>query len=141
MQWIHFAILAATSFGVYNFFTKITADKFSPTISLMIITGTAFLVSVLGTVVLTLLGHTSHIDKSQLYRPILAGVFYGTAVIFNIIMFSKGTPVSLGSPLVVGGTTLVATILGLIILREPLNPARIAGLVAILVGLFFLARR
>ena len=121
MSWIHFAILAATSFGIYNFFTKITADKFSPTVSLMIITGTAFIVSVVGSLILRSLGQPLAFDKSSLHKPILSGIFYGTAVIFYVLMWSKGTPISLGSPLVVGGTTLVATFLGLLILGEPFH--------------------
>src|SRR3989339_323389 len=136
MNWFYFAILAGTSYGVYNFFTKITADKFSPTVSLMIITGTAFLVSVVGTLILRSLGFPLLFDKSQLHRPILSGLFYGTAVIFYVIMFSKGAPLSLGNSLVLALLTIVVTTLSLVFLHESLNPARIAGLVAVIIGFF-----
>ena len=51
MNWITFAILAATSFGFYNFFTKLAADKLSPTIALMFIAGTSFVVAMVATLV------------------------------------------------------------------------------------------
>jgi len=140
MNWFPFAILAGTSYGVYNFFTKITADKFSPTVSLMIITGTAFIVSVIGTLILRALGFPLLFDKSSIHRPILSGIFYGTAVIFYVIMFSKGAPLSLGNPLVSALLTVVVTTLSLLFLHESLNPVRIAGLGAVIIGFFILAR-
>lgn len=140
MNWIFFAIFAATSFGFYNFFTKITADKFSPTIALMIITGVAFIMSVIATLIFNFLGQPLQFQKNALLRPVFGGLFYGTAVIFYVVMFSKGTPISIGSPFVVGGTTLVATILGLILLGEPLTAAKIVGVLTIVGGLFILGR-
>ena len=140
MQWIPYAILAGASFGVYNFFTKITADKFSPTVSLMIITGTAFIVSIVGSLVLRSLGYSLAFDKSSLHKPILSGVFYGTAVIFYVLMFAKGAPLSLGNPFVNAFLAVTATILGLLLLHETYSIARIAGLVVVIVGMFILGR-
>jgi transporter family protein len=55
-------------------------------------------------------------------------------------MFTKDAPLSIGNPLVVGGTIIVAVVLSLIILKEPLNAAKIAGIVVTLTGLFLLTR-
>ena len=63
MNWIVFAILAASSFGFYNFFMKLTADKLSPTIALMFIAGTSFLVALITTLIFKLLIHNPHIPS------------------------------------------------------------------------------
>jgi len=140
IQWLPFAILAGISFGVYNFFTKITADKFSPIISLAILTGTAFIMSLIGIAILSATKHTLLFDKNSLHKPILGGIFYGIAVIFNLIMLSKGTPLSLGNPFVSAVLTVMITMLSLLFLHESLNITRIAGLILATATLFVLSR-
>jgi len=140
MNWITFAVLAATSFGFYNFFTKLTAGKLSPTIALMFIAGTSFVVAMIATLVFKVTGQTLTFSKNAILFPVLAGVFTGLAEIFYLFMFTKNAPLSIGNPLVVGGTIIVAVILGLIILREPLNTVKIAGILLTLVGIALLTK-
>lgn len=83
MQWMHFAVLAGSSYGVYNFFTKVTAEKFSPTISLMIVTGTAFAISIIGTLCLRYFGYPLIFDKSSIYKPMLSGFFMASRLFFT----------------------------------------------------------
>lgn len=140
MTWLAYAILAASSFGFYNFFTKISAEKFSPTVANIFIAGTSCLIAIISTIYLKMSGQSLIFTKGSLILPIVAGLFTGAAEIFYLTMFSKNTPVTIGSPLVVGGTIVVATILGIIILKEPMSATRIAGVVCVIVGLFLLTR-
>ncbi len=140
MNWITFAILAASSFGFYNFFIKLSADKLSPTIALMFIAGTSFLVATITTIVLKLSGQELSFSKEVIYLPILAGVFTGIAEIFYLFMFTKNAPLNIGAPFVIGLTSLVSVLLGLIILREPLNATKIVGVCLTIIGLVLLTR-
>jgi|SRR5680860_51890 len=140
MSWLIFAILAATSFGFYNFFIKISADKLSPTIALMLIAGTAFVVAMISTIFLKLTGQNLIFSKNVIYYPILAGLFTGVAEIFYLSMYSKNAPVSVGTPIVVGGTILVAVVLGIFLLKEPLNIEKVSGVILLLIGLVVLSR-
>lgn len=140
MNWIAFAILAASGFGFYNLFTKISADKLSPTIALMFIAGTSFSVAVVSTLILKFTGHNLTITKSALIFPILAGLSTGIAEIFYLIMFTKNSPVSIGTPFVLSATLLITTLLGIIVLREGITAAKIAGIMITVVGLIILAR-
>ena len=79
-------------------------------------------------------------SKKTIIFPILAGISVGIAEIFYLFMFSKNAPITIGNPLVVGGTVVVAITLGLIVLKEPLNTAKIAGIFLTLTGLIILAR-
>lgn len=140
MNWITFAILAASSFGFYNFFIKLSADKLSPTIALMFIAGTSFLVATITTIVLKLSGQELSFSKEVIYLPILAGVFTGIVEIFYLFMFTKNAPLNIGAPFVIGLTSLVSVLLGLIILREPLNATKIVGVCLTIIGLVLLTR-
>ena len=140
MHWLTFALLAATSFGFYNFFTKMSAGRLSPTIALMFIAGTSFLVAAISTLVFKFTGQPLNFSKNAILFPVLAGVFTGIAEIFYLFMFSKNASLSFGNPLVVGGTIIVAVVLGLFVLREPLSAMKISGIVITLIGLFILTR-
>lgn len=140
MNWLLYAILAAFSFGFYNFFSKISADKFSPAIATMLISGTSFLVASIATIYFKVSDQVLTFTKSSLILPILAGIFAGAAELFYMFMYSKNAPITIGNPLVVGGTTIIAIILGIIILKEPMSAMKITGLIFSFIGLIILAR-
>ncbi len=140
MNWIAFAMLSAISFGFYNFFTKLSADKLSPTIALMCIAGTSFLVATISTVVFKISGQELTFSREALWLPILAGISTGIAEIFYLYMFTKDAPLNLGNPMVVGVTMLIAVLLGVIFLKEPLSVSKIAGICLIIAGAILLIR-
>jgi len=140
MNWLAYAILAASSFGFYNFFTKISADKFSPALANIFIAGTSLLVAIISTIYLKMSGQSLTFTKSSLMLPVLAGLFTGVAEIFYLSMYSKNAPITVGNPLVVGGTIVITVILGMIILKEPMSAAKIAGIIFVITGLVLLTR-
>jgi len=140
MIWLAYALLAVFSFGFYNFFVKVSATSFSPTVANIFIAGTSFLIAVISTIYLKMSGQSLTFTKNDLILPIAAGLFTGVAELFYLSMYSKNTPITIGSPLVVGGTIVIAAILGILILKEPMNAARIAGTVFVIAGLVLLAR-
>lgn len=140
MNWLIYAILAASGFGFYNFFTKISADKFSPTVANIFIAGTSFLVAVISTIYLKTSGQNLTFTKESLLLPIAAGIFTGVAEIFYLTMYSKNAPITIGGPLVIGGTVVVAVILGLIFLKEPMGITKIAGILFVITGFVLLAK-
>jgi len=77
MPWFFFGTLAAVAFGLYNFFTKLTADKFSPSVGYLFLTGTAFLVGLIMTLYLKMTGQPITFTRTSVYLPILAGLATG----------------------------------------------------------------
>ena len=140
MNWLVYAILAAVSFGFYNFFTKVSADKFSPAVANLFIAGFSFTVAVVSIMYIKISGQSLIFSKSYIILPIVAGIFAGVAELFYLSMYTKNAPITIGNPLVVGGTIVIAVILGMIILKEPINATKIAGIVLVLTGLVFLMR-
>lgn len=140
MNWIIFAVLATTTYGFYNFFTKLSADRLSPSIALMFVGVASCLVALVSIIFSKIAGQPLTFSKGALLFPVLAGLFAGVAEIFYLTMFSKGAPLSIGNPLVVGGTVIISAVLGLLLLKEPLNAIKIAGIALTLIGLAILAR-
>jgi len=140
MNWLIFAVLSATSFGFYNFFTKLSADKFSPTIALLIMTGISFFVALISTVVFRISGQELIFSKNVIWLPIMAGLFAGIAEISYLFMYTKDAPLNIGTPLVVGLTIVVAVLLGVIILKESLDINKVIGICLTIIGLLFLMR-
>lgn len=140
MHWMSFAVLAALSFGFYNFFTKISADKLSPTIALMFIAGTSFVVAVVATIVFKLSGQPLTFSKNALWFPIFAGAATGVAEIFYLFMFTKEAPLNIGMPLVIGLTVVSTVVLSFIFLKEPMNMIKIFGIISIVFGLVLLTK-
>ena len=140
MHWLIFGVLAASCFGFYNLFIKLSSDKFSPAVSLMFLTGAAFLIALIATISLKVSGKPILLTKSHIALPILAGVSTALAEILYFTMYTKGAPLGVGTVFVVGGTMIVATLLGVLILKEPLNLVKILGMVLLIAGLFLLTK-
>lgn len=140
MEWIYYAIFAALSFGFYNFFVKLTSDKFSPTVGLLVLTGTSFLVALVATISLKVSGRPIVFTRSSLFLPVLAGVATGLAEIFYLLTFAKGAPLGVGTTVVIGGTMLIATLLGLLVLKETITSVQIAGFILIFGGIVLLTK-
>ncbi len=140
MNWIPYAILAASTFGFYNFFVKLSADKLNPIAANIFIAGTSCLIAIISAIYLKLNGQDLLITKESVKFPIIAGLFAGVAEIAYLMMYSKNTPITIGNPLVVGGTTIIAILLGFIILKEPVSLSKGIGIVLTLTGLVILSR-
>jgi bacterial/archaeal transporter family protein len=140
MGWIQFAILATISFGFYNFFTKLSADKLSPPVAFAIMAATALIVALIGIAFYKIAGMELVFTKEKLIFPVLAGVSTGLAEIFYLSMFAKDAPLAIGNPFVVGGTIIVAIVLGLLILKEPIGLYKGIGILVTLIGIVILSK-
>ncbi|MBI4836734.1 MAG: EamA family transporter [Candidatus Abawacabacteria bacterium] len=140
MNWLYFALLASASFGFYNFFSKLATDKFSASITLMFVAGTAFIVAAITTFSLKTSGLPLQFSFKHIHLPILAGFATGIAEILYFMAFAKGAPLSIGAPFVIGTTIIIASILGMIFLREPLSLLKSVGFLLTLSGLILLAK-
>lgn len=140
MGWLAFALLAAVGYGVYNFFSRLSGEKVNPVLGVLLVYGVSLLVALVYLLVYKFTGGKLEVQKSGLIFPILAGLFTGVAEIAYLYMYNRGTPLNIGNPLVVGGTVVLATVLGTIILKEPLTLLKVIGILLTLSGLVILSR-
>lgn len=140
MQWIIFAFLTAGSYGLFNFFMKLSGAKFSPTLANIFIAGTSLIIAVISTLYLKFTGHGLIFTKENIKLPILAGVFTAVGEIFYLTMYSKQAPMVIAYPIVGGGALLIVLLLGLFILKEPVTLFKIIGIICIIAGIIFVSR-
>ena len=89
---------------------------------------------------LKLLGQPLPLSRKGLGLAALAGLGVGLAEILTFIIFQRGVPASVGTPVIVGGSVLLTAVLGLLVARETLSGAQVAGLLLIVAGIALLAR-
>lgn len=140
MSWILLALLTALFYGAYNFFIKISSGYINQIAGAVILQLVALLI---GTGILLFLKLTNSVieisNKGVLYA-VLAGVFVGLAEIISFIVFSKGVSVSTGLPIIIGGSIVIGSILGIVFLKESLTPLHILAIALIVLGIIILVK-
>ena len=130
LNWLPLALLTALCLAGYNFFIKLAAEHLPPAVGAVVL---QLVAAGLGAAWLVRL-------KLQGQPLTVSGPGLGLAEILTFVVFKRGVPASVGTPVIVGGSVLLAAVLGLVVLREGLSPAQAGGLGLIVVGIGLLAR-
>jgi transporter family protein len=142
MNWLPLALLTALCLAGYNFFIKLAAAHLPPAVGAVVLQlvlvaaglGAAWLLR------LKLAGQPLAVSRTGLALAALAGLSVGLAEILTFVVFKRGVPASVGTPVIVGGSVLLAALLGVVVLREGLTLAQAGGLGLIVAGIGLLAR-
>lgn len=140
MHWIAFALLSSFFFATYNVFLKVASGHINQIVGAVILQVAAALVGL----ILLLILKINHVpfsvtEKGVLYA-VLAGVSVGLSEIFAFFLFSKGITASVGVPIIVGGSVLIAALLSFFFLKEAILPLQYVGIALIVGGIYLLAR-
>ena len=65
----------------------------------------------------------------------MAGIAIGLVEILTFVVYGRGLPVAVGNPLIIGGSLLVTTGVGVVLLREALSPVQLAAVGLIGLGI------
>jgi transporter family protein len=140
MPWILLALLTALCLALYNFFIKLAADQLPAAVGAVVLQLVAALLGGLWLLKLKLQGQALPVTNRGLLLAALAGVGVGLAEMLTFVVFSRGVPSSVGTPVIVGGSVLLTAVLGLVVLRESLTLPQGLGLLFIVAGIALLAR-
>lgn len=131
--------LAALMFGLYNVFIKLSSDHIQPVLGAVVL---QFVAALIGSGLLYHLyrtGTTLHVSARGVGLAVAAGAAIGLVEILTFMIFARGVPVAVGNPLIIGGSLIVTTTIGLVALREVLNPVQILAVALIIAGVGLLA--
>ena len=140
MNWLPLALLTALCLAGYNFFIKLAASSLSPAVGAVVLQLVAAGLGGAWLLRLWWLGQPLAVSGRGLGLAALAGLSVGVAEILTFVVFRRGVPASVGTPVIVGGSVLLAALLGLAVLRESLTPGQVGGLALIVAGIGLLAR-
>lgn len=133
-------IVAAVMFGLYNVFIKLSADDINPILGAVVLQFVAAFIG-LG----LLLASQAQSDSPLIWSgrglllATLAGVAIGLVEILAFFIYGRGVLVAVGNPLIVGGSLVVTTAIGVFLLRETINLAQVAAILLITGGVLLLA--
>ncbi|HLR87023.1 MAG TPA: hypothetical protein VK064_03985 [Wenzhouxiangella sp.] len=131
---------AALMFGLYNVFIKVSSDHIHAVLGAVVLQIVAALV---GLALLGWLHATSSAELTVTGRGLMlsamAGVAIGLVEILSFVVYGRGMAVAVGNPLIVGGSLIVTTGVGLVLLREHFNLIQFAAVGLIMLGIALLA--
>lgn len=139
-NWLPLALLTSLCLALYNFCIKLAADYLPPAVGAVVLQLVAAALGSAWLLKLKLQGQPLALSGRGLGLAALAGLGVGLAEILTFVVFQRGVPASVGTPVIVGGSVLLTALLGLAVLRESLSPPQVGGLVLIVAGIALLAR-
>ncbi len=134
MPWLATALLTAAAFGLYNVFMKLGADRIDAVLGAVVLQVVAAALGSGYALWLRTTDHSFAFSREGLGYAAAAGVCVGLAEIGTFVVFARGAPVALATPIILGGSVTLAALVGATILREPLRPTQIAGIVLVICG-------
>lgn len=133
--------VAALMFGLYNVFIKLSSDAINPVLGAVVL---QFVAAFLGLGLL--LATQMQASAGQLlwsWRGLLlatlAGVAIGLVEILSFYIYGRGIDVAVGNPLIIGGSLVVTTGIGVLWLREAVSPTQGLAIALIAGGVLLLA--
>ena len=140
MNWLPLALLTALCLAFYNFFIKQASVHLPAAVGAVVLQLVAAALGALWLLRLKLLGQPLPLSGQGLGLAALAGLGVGLAEILTFVVFQRGVPASVGTPVIVGGSVLLTALLGWLVRREALSGAQLAGLLLIVAGIVLLGR-
>lgn len=132
--------VAAVMFGLYNVFIKLSADHIQPVLGAVVL---QFVAAFVGLALLFYMKSAGDLHVSATPRGIslavLAGIAIGLVEILTFIIYGRGVPVAVGNPLIIGGSLVVTTGIGVVLLREVLSPLQVFAVILVAAGIGLLA--
>ncbi|OGH17092.1 MAG: hypothetical protein A3C30_01800 [Candidatus Levybacteria bacterium RIFCSPHIGHO2_02_FULL_40_18] len=137
MNPVIFAILAAASFGLWTVFHKLASPYINQIFGAILVSLTAV---IFGGIIF--LFNMKGVQLFSDIRGIIFVVLAGIAAFFidylALQAYSKGLSLTIGGPIIIGGSMAVAVLIGLL-LGEPLTAIKILGIILIVIGGIVLA--
>lgn len=140
MSWLPIALATAVAFGAYNIFIKLGSGKIDQVLGAVVLQVVAALLGGAWAGYLKLAGRELAVSGAGLGFAALAGLAVGLAEILTFVVFARGAPAALGTPIIMGGSVLVAALVGILLLGERVGIAQVAGILLIAGGIALLSR-
>lgn len=131
---------AALMFGLYNVFIKLSADHIQAVLGAVVL---QFVAAFLGLGLLIYLKGSGSLSLYATPRgvglAVAAGVAIGLVEILTFMIYGRGVPVAVGNPLIIGGSLVVTTGIGILLLREAVSPVQVLSIALVAVGILLLS--
>jgi bacterial/archaeal transporter family protein len=140
MRWLPYALVCSVFLAVADFFVKLASNKISASLGMFIYGVTTFLISLVWIGYVKFTGQTLLITKLGLLYSLAVGVAFTGVTLLLYVTFAR-ISVSVGSPTIRVIGIVLASLLGILILREPFTWRYLLGVVLTIVGIALIILR
>ncbi|MDO8624641.1 MAG: EamA family transporter [Candidatus Diapherotrites archaeon] len=141
MWWYLLAVLTAVFYGLYLTSIKISSDSINQVVGAVILQVTAAAIGGFVLLVLKMSNVPLVVTPKGVAFAVYAGLFVGLAETTTFFVFSKGIPVSVGTPIIIGGSIVVASVIGIYFFHETFRSIDYLALAFVVTGAIILANR
>lgn len=140
MNWIFLAALTAGFYALYNIFIKEASGHLHEVLGAVILQAVALALGCGWLIYLKWKGIPLEVTPRGVSLSVLAGIFVGLAEITSFLVFARGVPASAGIPVIIGGSVLIAAVIGMVWLKEAVSMYQLLGLALVVGGIWLLTR-
>ena len=134
MRWLPYALACSLFLAGADFFVKLASNKISSSMGMFVYGATTFIVGLLWVSYLKLTHQPLLLTRPGLLYSIAVGVSFSFVTILLYLTFAH-VNVSLGSPTIRLAGIVIASLLGILILREPFTWRYALGILLTLFGM------
>ncbi|MFA9288323.1 MAG: hypothetical protein ACEQSA_00380 [Weeksellaceae bacterium] len=140
MTWIHFALLTIAGYGIFDLFVKLTSGKMHSSFAGFIINSTAALLLLIYMFIARAQGAKIFEVKSGGYMyAVIGGIVIGLTSICFLKMFEANPNYAVAVPFVRIGIVVIASLIGIFILKDQVNAAKyLLGFALAMIGFYLL---
>jgi uncharacterized membrane protein len=137
---VTFFIASMVTLGFADFATKQASGRISPALGTLIYAASAMMPALVWTI-WTRAHAPLVVTRAGVGWAVATGLAFGVFAGLLFFLFSHGVNLSLGTPIIRLGGIVCATLLGIVVLREPVNVQSVAGFALAAIGIVLIATR
>ena len=140
MRWLPYALACSIFLATADFFIKLATNKISSSIGMFVYGATTFTIGLIWVGYLKITGQSLLITQSGFLYAMAAGFAFSFVTILLYLTFAH-INVSLGSPTIRVIGIVIASLLGIFLLNEPITWRYILGLILTIAGVALIVLR
>ena len=140
MRWLPYALVCSIFLASADFFVKLASNKISASMGMLVYGATTFAVGLIWVSYLKVTKEPLLITQPGLLYSLAVGVAFSSVTILLYLTFAR-VNVSLGSPTIRVVGILIASLLGIVLLKEPFTWRYLFGLILTIAGVALIVFR
>jgi uncharacterized membrane protein len=140
MRWIPFAAVCAVLLACADFFVKLASSRISSSLGALVYGATTFAAALAWVVYQRATGQPMFSTPLGLRYAILVGLAFSGVTFLLYVTFTQ-VDVSIGSPVIRLSAIILASLLGIVVLREPVTWRYVLGSVLAIAGIWLIVAR
>ncbi len=141
MSWILYGLGTAISLAAAEFFVKLASGKISNSVAVLLYGTCTFLTGLSWVLWQRASGVPQYAQTAGVLPALGVGVAFSVVTMGLYATFGAGAPISVASPAIRLGGLLLASLAGLLLLREPLTVRYVLGILLTVAGVYFIITR